>query len=147
MSCDINFVESDPHLTSNEQQDTSEEKFLEMKLDVDVNSNDDKNDVIEPARSEGNDTIEKEILRRPERVNRGKPPLRLTETINKVTAENDDPTSYEEALNSKEAQHWMNAMNEEIESFSVKKMWTLVKLPEGKDASGSIKRRLMKKAR
>ena len=57
------------------------------------------------SRGEGNDTIVKEILRRPKIVNRGKPPLRLIETIYKVTAENDDPKSYKEALNSQEAKH------------------------------------------
>ena len=135
MSRDVKFVESDPHVTNNEQQDTSVKKFLEMELDVDANSNDDKNDVIEPARDEGNDAIVKEILRGPERVNRSKPPLRLIETINKITAENNDPKSYE-VLNSQNAQHWMNAMNEEIESFSANKTCTLVELPERKTAVG-----------
>ena len=138
VSRDVKFGESDPRVTSNEQQDTSEYKFLEMELnvDVDANSNDDKNDVIELARGERNDTIEKKILKRPERVNQGKPPLRLIETINKLTAENDDPKSYEEALSSQEAQHLMNAINEEIESFSANKTWTLVKLPAGKTTVG-----------
>ena len=69
VSRDVKFVESDPCVTSNEQKDTSEEKCLKMELDVDVdaNSNDDKNDVIEPARDEGNDTIVKEILRKLEK--------------------------------------------------------------------------------
>ena len=138
MSRDVKFVESDPHVTSNEQQYISEEKLLKMELDVDVdaNSNDDKNYVIEPARGEGNDSSVKEILRRQEKVYRSNPPLKLIETINEITAENDDPKSYEEALNSQEAQHWMNAMNEEIESFSANKTWTLVELSEEKTAIG-----------
>ena len=39
-------------------------------------------------------------------------------------------------MNSQEAQHWMKAMNEEIESFSANKTWTLVELSEGKTAVG-----------
>ena len=48
-------------------------KNLEIELNVDANSNDDKSEIIEPARGEGNGIIVKEILRRPERVNRSKP--------------------------------------------------------------------------
>ncbi|GJR40729.1 retrovirus-related pol polyprotein from transposon TNT 1-94 [Tanacetum coccineum] len=43
----------------------------------------------------------------------------------------DDPKTYKEAVASKDAENWIIAMNEEIQSLEKNKIWDLVTLPKG----------------
>ena len=43
----------------------------------------------------------------------------------------EDPKSYDETIKSSEANKWRIAMQEEIESMKVNKVWDLIPLPEG----------------
>ena len=45
--------------------------------------------------------------------------------------ENDEPTTYEESLNSSEFDQWLNAMKLEMDSIYTNQVWTLVDPPEG----------------
>ena len=45
--------------------------------------------------------------------------------------ENDEPTTYEESLNSSESDQWLNAMKSEMDSMYTNQVWTLVDPPEG----------------
>ena len=44
--------------------------------------------------------------------------------------ENDEPTTYEESLNSSESYQWLNAMKSEMDSMYTHQVWTLVDPPE-----------------
>ena len=45
--------------------------------------------------------------------------------------ENDEPTTYEESLNSSESDQWLIAVNIEMDSMYINQVWTLVDPPEG----------------
>lgn len=75
--------------------------------------------------------------RRSTRHNKGKPPARLIESINKVTIEPTEPKTYQEALSNNEAECWSKAMNEEMKCLKNNQTWILTELPEGKTAIGS----------
>ena len=45
--------------------------------------------------------------------------------------ENDEPTIYEEYLNSSESDKWLIAMKSEMDSMYENQVWTLVDPPEG----------------
>jgi hypothetical protein len=145
VSRDVKFIENDPHVTGNGQLSSTETVTnTERAIDIDEGSNEvaslhDQNDTVEmPVQEERNETANQgQLLKRPERANRGKAPERLIEIINKVTTEHNDPRSYKEAVNSQDAQHWINAMNEEIESFKANETWSLTELPKEKTAVGS----------
>ena len=48
-----------------------------------------------------------------------------------------EPSSYEEAMNSNKADQWRKAINEEMDSLMQNHTWDLVDLPEGKNVVGS----------
>ena len=76
------------------------------------------------------------LPRRSNRTNKGNPPLRLIEHMNKVTTEHVEPTTYNEAMTSTEKEQWSKAMNEEINALKNSGTWALSELPEGKTAIG-----------
>ena len=43
----------------------------------------------------------------------------------------DDPVSYDEAIQSRDSEKWQDAMNSEIESMHINKVWTLENVPKG----------------
>ena len=43
----------------------------------------------------------------------------------------DDPVSYDEAIQSRDSVKWQDAMNSEIESMHINKVWTLENVPKG----------------
>ena len=43
----------------------------------------------------------------------------------------DEPKTFDEAISYPNARHWINAMNDEMESIINKDTWILVKLPRG----------------
>ena len=45
--------------------------------------------------------------------------------------ENDEPTTYEESLNSSESDQWLNAMKSEMDSMYTNHVWAWVDPPEG----------------
>ncbi|XP_028070442.1 uncharacterized protein LOC114272927 [Camellia sinensis] len=63
-----------------------------------------------------------------------RPPIKLSllNEIYQMESElsNDDPFTYEEANNDKDARHWQKAMESEIDSMYSNKVWTLVDKPE-----------------
>ena len=53
----------------------------------------------------------------------------IREQKNVLLIENDEPTTYEESLNSSESDQWLNAMKVEMDSMYTNQVWTLVDLP------------------
>ena len=49
-----------------------------------------------------------------------------------LITEEGEPTSFKEAIASAEKKEWQLAMEKEMQSLALNKMWTLVQLPEGK---------------
>ena len=45
--------------------------------------------------------------------------------------ENDDPTTYSNAVMSSDSDKWLNAMKFEMDSMYANQVWTLVDVPEG----------------
>ena len=59
--------------------------------------------------------------------------------------DHDEPTNYEEAMVSPDSAKWLEAMKSEIGSMYENKVWTLVDLPDDRQAlriNGSLRRRL-----
>ena len=48
--------------------------------------------------------------------------------------DHDEPTNYEEVMMSPDSDRWLEAMKSEIESMYEKKVWTLVDLPDDRQA-------------
>ena len=48
--------------------------------------------------------------------------------------DHDEPTNYEEAMKSPDSDGWFEAMKSEIESMYENKLWTLVDLPDDRQA-------------
>ena len=48
--------------------------------------------------------------------------------------DHDEPTNYEEAMMSPDSDRWREAMKSEIESMYENKVWTLVDLPDDRQA-------------
>ena len=55
----------------------------------------------------------------------------ISKQKNILLIENDEPTTYEESLNSSKSDQWLNAMKSEIDSMYINQVWTLVDPPEG----------------
>ena len=59
--------------------------------------------------------------------------------------DNDEPTSYEEAMMSPDSTKWLEAMKSEMGSMYENKVWTLVDLPDDRKPlriNGSLRIRL-----
>ena len=54
-----------------------------------------------------------------------------------VAVSNDEPSSYQEAMNSSKSDQWRKAIEEELDSLEKNHTWELVNLPEGKNVVGS----------
>ena len=55
----------------------------------------------------------------------------ISEQKDVLLIENDEPTTYEESLNSSEFDQWLNAMKSEMDSMYTNQVWTLVYPLEG----------------
>ena len=55
----------------------------------------------------------------------------ISEQKDVLLIENDEPTTYEESLNSSESNKWINAMKSKMDSMYTNQVWTLVDPPEG----------------
>ena len=65
------------------------------------------------------------------------PPNFYGEWVNVAKIEEIDPKNVNQAMSSQNAKEWKQAMENEINSLKKNKVWSLVKLPEGKKAIGS----------
>ena len=52
--------------------------------------------------------------------------------MNVLLLDNDEPTSYEEAMMSPDSGKWQEAMQSEMESITENQIWTLVDLPDSR---------------
>ena len=64
-----------------------------------------------------------------------RPPVRLT-LLNEIyqmesNGFDNDPVTYQEAMNDKDVAHWKKAMESEMDSMYTNQVWTLVDKPEG----------------
>ena len=144
ISKDVIFIEGDPHVNTKTVPQVphsvmKDDTYTELLLKEDHVET--QNDHVEtqnyPVRIDTepprNEPVE---LRVSKRSNKGKPPERLIETINKVTVESTEPKTFKEALSSIEAKQWIEAMDDEIDCLNKNETWTLTELPEGKTAIG-----------
>lgn len=63
--------------------------------------------------------------------------LLLTENIEAALIGDSDSLTYNQAMNSVDAEHWKSACNDEIKALTENDTWTLVDLPTGSQAIGS----------
>jgi transposase InsO family protein len=79
--------------------------------------------------------VEEPAPRRSERSNFGKEPARygylMTGQHDLYLIENDEPTSYKEAMMSTDSEKWLTAMRSEMDSMYQNQVWTLVDPPDG----------------
>ena len=50
----------------------------------------------------------------------------ISEQKDVLLIENDEPTTYEESMNSSESDQWLNAMKSDMDSMYTNEVWTLV---------------------
>ena len=55
----------------------------------------------------------------------------LTQDDDVMLIDNDEPLTYQDAMNSPDSERWLEAMKSEMESMYQNKVWTLVDPPEG----------------
>ena len=55
----------------------------------------------------------------------------VSQTEDVLLIDEDEPTSYSEAMMGPESEKWLEAMNSEMDSMSKNQVWSLVDLPEG----------------
>ena len=55
----------------------------------------------------------------------------ISEQNDLLLIENDEPTTYEESLNSSKSYQWLKAMKSEMDSIYTNQVWTLVDPPKG----------------
>ena len=55
----------------------------------------------------------------------------MTEEDDILVVDQDEPTTYEEAISSPDSEKWLEAMRFEIESMYTNQVWTLVDPPQG----------------
>lgn len=75
--------------------------------------------------------------RRSTRANFGIRPQYLNDYVTIVHEDVFEPRTYSEAINSRDAGKWLDAIREELDSIEQNQTWTLVDLPIGKRAIGS----------
>ena len=88
------------------------------------------NDSLNIMNESSNDSIQIPELRRSERIRE-----KLALSTSNVTSF--EPTTYTQAISCSDKQHWIQAMNEELQSIENNDTWSLVDLPKGRTAIGS----------
>lgn len=67
-----------------------------------------------------------------------KPSLKIRENLGQaLIAKIEEPKSFSEAVNGKEAEQWKEAMAQEIKALNKNKTWTITELPPGRKAIGT----------
>ncbi len=74
--------------------------------------------------------------RRSHRNNAGQLPERLNDYVVYMSKDKFEPKTYAQAMSCPDADKWKQAMNEEMQSISENKTWTLTELPKNKKAIG-----------
>lgn len=110
-----------------EDEDVSENDFQSANEDDELNVEEEQ--VVEQP--------EAPVLRRSTRQNFGVPPQYLNDYATNVENDNHEPKTYKEAMNSKDAIEWKEAMKEELDSIMENDTWELTELPKGRKAVGS----------
>ena len=84
----------------------------------------------------GTDNEEEIVLRRSARTTKGQAPDRLTYKAAEENR-NSEPKSFKEAMSSKNADNWMQAIKEELNAISDNETWEIADLPLGRRSVGS----------
>lgn len=113
--------------TDDDETDDELSEYESFLNDTDVSADD---TLVESDAEET--VVERRIS---QRANKGKPPKRLIEEINKVQ-EIHEPKNFKEATSCEEKAKWMCAMKEEIKSLKSNGTWSLCKLPKDRAAVG-----------
>ena len=110
------------------EEESLEENFADATSDIDGNQ-----DFSEEEEPTSVDITDEPLQRRPVRTNRGNPPKRLIQEIKLVKEE---PSSFREAILSKDKDIWKAAMEEEYRALTLNGTWQLVDLPAGRNVIG-----------
>src|SRR5262249_24233818 len=104
---------------------------IELEEVQDHENNDDNLDEPEPAPIEQAPNTQE--LRKSDRIRR--PPKRyeflISEDKDVFLVEENEPTSYKEAISDIDSIKWLEAMKSEMDSMYTNQVWTLVDAPEG----------------
>jgi hypothetical protein len=107
----------------------------EVEVDVDVESH--RNDEVDHCDTdlETNQTLGDYQLARDRQRRQVRPPVRFDDEVSLLTVQGfieSEPVSYDEAMSSKDSKHWLEAMQDEMESLKKNKTWVLTSRPKGK---------------
>src|SRR3954467_10565572 len=91
---------------------------------------------VEEGTNDNDHETPKENTTEPRRSSRTRaaPELYGNPDMNSMVDENDDPTTYEEAMMIPDSNKWLEAMKSEMESMYENQVWTLVDLPHDRKA-------------
>ena len=92
-----------------------------------------------PTREEANDNIHEtsdKVTTEPRRSTRARstPEWYGNPVLEVMLLDNDEPANYEEAMMSPDSTKWLDALKSEIGSMYENKVWTLVQLPDDRQA-------------
>jgi len=143
VSRNVIFLEGDPHINCQTDEGSVEVPSdlripASTEAEVELPDHDDNASSCDPQPiQQENHTVQPQAeVRISSRSNKGKPPERLIETVNKAAHEATEPKSFTDALASTDSKKWIEAMNAEMESLQSNETWNLTTLPEGKTAIG-----------
>ena len=107
-----------------------------VELDENLSNTDERISLPEPMESQDDVTIPQPLTRSPRRSGRvRKEPERygflISPYVDVNLIEENEPTTYEEAILDVNSDKWLEAMKSEIDSMYANQVWTLVKAPEG----------------
>lgn len=112
--------------SATEDSDVEEERTLQNETQEEVIPQ----ESVDHGRPEGMRNLER-VDYRPGRIHQA------CEKVGILIEREKDPTTYKQAINSKHADKWQEAMDSEIQSLEDNKTWKLVELPVGEKAIGS----------
>ena len=102
----------------------------EISGDEQVGLNEEVQEMEVPVEPVTENEVQHRRLRSRETI---KAPSWLSDYETAFVSETDDPTSVEEAMQSKEANEWKKAMQEELKTLQENNTWTVVEKPEERD--------------
>ncbi|KAH9689319.1 hypothetical protein KPL70_015447 [Citrus sinensis] len=141
ISRDVIFIED--QLQRGDEDDSSVKEKLETIL-VYVENNPEDSDSSEAApEHEEQEPIESEAPEVHRLTRERRPPTWHSKYVTKINVtycfltQDEEPSTFYEALNSSDVALWMTTMHEEIEALHKNKTWELIPLPHGRKAIGN----------
>jgi transposase InsO family protein len=133
------IISDDQESLQDEYEDQEEHEEEEEENEEEEEENNNQEDDSENFESAESEEEPRPAPRRSNRSSRGRLPGRFQDFImdNDAFTVIQDPTTYQEAMKSKDAEEWKQAIQEELQSIEHCGTWELVELPKGRNTVSS----------